>query len=227
MKLFKLNDYIYYTDHEQLRDRPRLGYIKGDKFSVAIDAGHSDNHLNEFYSLLKENELPLPSLTILTHWHWDHTFAMHAVNGLTLASEKTNNHLIDFIHQQNKENDFKFRKFDKSIENEYPIDKDIIVKPADITFQNKITIDLGITKLEVFECISPHTDDCTLIFLPKEKLLFVGDGVCGVPPTFKVDPIIGEQMIDVLNSIDFDISIGGHWDNKNKNELIELVREYI
>lgn len=225
MKLHKLNDYIYYTDYEEYRDRPRLGYIKGDKFSIAIDAGHSDNHLNEFYDLLKKNCLPLPSLTILTHWHWDHTFAMHSVNGLTLASEKTNKHLLDFISKQNKESDLEFRKLDPSILNEYPIDKEIIVKKADIVYKDKIIIDLGNTVLEVFECISPHSDDCTLIYLPKEKVIFIGDGVCGVFPTWVVDKELGEKMIEVLDKLDFDISIGGHWDNLNKQELIEFIRQ--
>lgn len=225
MRLYKLNEYIYYTDYEEFRDRPRLGYIKGDNFSVAIDAGHSDNHLNEFYDLLKENNLPLPKLTILTHWHWDHTFAMHAVNGLTIASEKTNKHLIDFINKQNKETDLKFRELDTSILNEYPINKDIIVKKADIIYNNKLTIDLGNTTFEVFECISPHSDDCTLIYLPKEKVIFIGDGVCGEFPTWIVDPVIGEKMIEILKNIDFNTSIGGHWDNLNKEELIEFIKQ--
>ena len=225
MRLYKLNEYIYYTDYEEFRDRPRLGYIKGDNFSVAIDAGHSDNHLNEFYDLLKENNLPLPKLTILTHWHWDHTFAMHAVNGLTIASEKTNKHLIDFINKQNKETDLKFRELDTSILNEYPINKDIIVKKADIIYNNKLTIDLGNTTFEVFECISPHSDDCTLIYLPKEKVIFIGDGVCGEFPTWIVDPVIGEKMIEILKNIDFNTSIGGHWDNLNKEDLIEFIKQ--
>ena len=59
MKLFKFNNYIYYTDYEDLRDRPRLAYIKGGRFSLTIDAGHFDNHLNEFYDLLKKNHLTI------------------------------------------------------------------------------------------------------------------------------------------------------------------------
>lgn len=225
MNLFKLNDYTYYTDYEELRDRPRLCYIKGDNFSVAIDAGHSDNHVNEFYSLLKQNNLALPKLTILTHWHWDHTFAMHAVNGLTLASEKTNKHLIDFINGQNETEDRKFRELDPSIANEYPLEKKIIVKTADIIYNGKITIDLGNTTLEVFESVSPHTDDCTLIYMPKEKIIFVGDGTCGVFPTWKSDPVKGEEMIKLLNKYDINISIGGHWENQNKKELLESIRQ--
>ena len=42
MELKKLTEHIWYMPYEEERDRPNLGYIKGDKWSLAIDAGHSD-----------------------------------------------------------------------------------------------------------------------------------------------------------------------------------------
>lgn len=225
MKLNKLNDYVFYSDYEDLRDRPALGYIKADKYSVAIDAGHSDDHLNEFYNLLNQHNLPLPTLTILTHWHWDHTFAMHAVNGLTLACEKTNNHLLDFIKNQNAKTDEEFRNLDPSIKLEYPTEKQIIVKPANIIYNSEITLDLNNTVLKVFESISPHSDDCTLIYMPQEKILFYGDAISGEFPTWKADSRKKEELINTINKLEINICVGGHWDNKNKQELIDTIRQ--
>ena len=96
MKLDRLSERIWVYPFEEERDRPNLSYIKGDRWSLAVDAGHSDAHITEFYSALEEAGLPLPQLTVLTHWHWDHTFAMHAAHGLCLANALTNRHLIDF-----------------------------------------------------------------------------------------------------------------------------------
>ena len=59
MELYKYSDRIYYSAYEEERDRPAIGYIRGDKFSVAVDAGHSEDHLNEFYEALKKEGLPL------------------------------------------------------------------------------------------------------------------------------------------------------------------------
>ena len=87
MELQKISERVWYMPSESERDRPNLGYVKGDNWSLAIDAGHSEAHVKEFYDLLKKEGLPLPSLTVLTHWHWDHTFGMHAVNGLCLSNE--------------------------------------------------------------------------------------------------------------------------------------------
>ena len=94
--LKRLTERIWYFPFEEKRDRPNLGYIRGDKWSMAIDAGHSQAHTRAFYQELKENDLPLPDITVLTHWHWDHTFGMHAVNGICIANEKTSQYLKDF-----------------------------------------------------------------------------------------------------------------------------------
>ena len=64
MELKKLSEHIWFMPYESERDRPNLGYVKGDNWSLAIDAGHSDNHVKEFYSLLEAEGLPLPSLTV-------------------------------------------------------------------------------------------------------------------------------------------------------------------
>ena len=134
MNLYKLSDKIYYSEYEQERDRPALGYIKGDRFSIAVDSGHSDEHVKEFYDLLNKEGLELPSLTIITHWHWDHSFAMHAISGLSIANRRTDRYLKDFISKQNEEYEKQFLSWDPSIALEYRDDKPIIVKQADIVY---------------------------------------------------------------------------------------------
>jgi len=220
MKLNKLSDRIYYSDYEEERDRPALGYIKGDKFSVVIDAGHSKEHLDEFYQSLKDHNLTLPDFTIITHWHWDHSFAMHAVNGKTITSCKTNNLLTHFIESRTKENDERFIHLDPTIEKEYANNKPLIVCKADIIFENKIEIDAGGLSIKIFEVPSPHTDDCCLIYIQEEKTLFIGDATSGPFPTWIVDPIKAEPLINILKDIDFKYCIGGHWPIENKEETI-------
>ena len=89
--LKKVTDRIYYLPGEDFtgRDRPFLYYIRGDKLSLAVDAGNSPDHVELFYSQLKAAGLPLPDITLLTHWHWDHTFGLGAVKGLTAATKAT------------------------------------------------------------------------------------------------------------------------------------------
>ena len=119
MKPDRLTQRIWVYPYEEERDRPNLIYIRGDRFSLAVDAGHSAEHVREFYRSLEEAGLPLPSLTVLTHWHWDHTFGMHAVRGLCLACERTNRYLADFRARLEREGPAFCLAMHESIRREY------------------------------------------------------------------------------------------------------------
>ena len=93
MTLTRISDRVYYLPAEERTDRPVLGYIKGDRYSLAIDAGNSSEHVDKFYGELRSWSLRLPDFTIITHWHWDHTFGMQAVSGKTVAGHFTNHRL--------------------------------------------------------------------------------------------------------------------------------------
>ena len=47
---------------EEERDRPSLYYIRGDRRSLAVDAGSSPAHVAQFYAALEKRGLPLPEL---------------------------------------------------------------------------------------------------------------------------------------------------------------------
>ena len=85
------------------KDRPNLGYVRGEKMALAIDAGHSSSHVEDFYEALDREGLPLPDLTVITHWHWDHTYGMHAVHGRTIARPETNRHLLEIAERLEKD----------------------------------------------------------------------------------------------------------------------------
>ena len=127
MNLINVTERISYYPFERERDRPILGYIRGDKWSLAVDAGHSEAHTKKFYSALNESGLPLPELTVLTHWHWDHTFGMHSVNGLCIANCKTEQYLKLIREQIINEGSTRFLSLDESIRREYAGDKPVIV----------------------------------------------------------------------------------------------------
>ena len=93
MELKKLTDKIYYYPHQPALDRPMLAYLKGGKFSLAIDAGYSEAHVRDFYRQLSRYKLKNPDLTVITHWHYDHTLGMRHIHGLSAALERTNAHL--------------------------------------------------------------------------------------------------------------------------------------
>ena len=145
------------------KDRPNLGYVRGEKMALAIDAGHSSSHVEDFYDALDREGLPLPDLTVITHWHWDHTYGMHAVHGRTIARPETNRHLLEIAERLEKDPGYgkKFLKSDPCIIREYAGGVPLKVVPADEELQGDRTIDLGIpnrpTRKMPFSCLCPGT----------------------------------------------------------------------
>ncbi len=196
---------------EEERDRPNLGYVKGDNWSLAVDAGHSAAHVREFYELLEKENLPLPALTVLTHWHWDHTFGMHAVNGLCLANKRTNSYLAEWNDKIVKKGPNEFFALHESVRREYSPDMDVIVKKADMLFSGEITLDLGGCTVKVIEAEAPHTDDSTLVFVEQDKTLFLGDCTCDDFFTGIKREDLCRKLADTIKEINPEICLEGHW----------------
>ncbi len=220
MKLEQLTERIWYYPHEEERDRPNLGYIRGDRWSLAVDAGHSDVHTAEFYEALEEAGLPLPQLTVLTHWHWDHSFGLHAIHGLSLANAVTNRYLREFRDKVEKNGPEEFLALDESIRKEYAGNKPVMIIPADLEFTGEMTLDAGNCPIRVFQAASPHTDDTTLIEVPGEKVLFIGDSNSGAFATWKKDPALARELAATLAAANAETFLEGHWVPDSKEGTI-------
>lgn len=217
MELINIRENIWISSFDEEKDRPTLGLIIGNKINLAIDAGHSKEHVQEFYDLLKRNNLPLPDLTILTHYHWDHSFGIHAINGISICEERTNKEIINLIN--NREYIDNLLKTDKYVALEYQ-NQEVIIKECDIVYKDNIDINLGNTIVRAFHTISSHSEDSQLIYLPKEKILFFGDSKSGKYPDWIIDKDKRSKYIETIKSIDFEIGIGSHWLPYKKEDLI-------
>lgn len=91
--LHRAAERIWLLPPEEERDRPVLGYVHGDRWSLQIDAGASPAHLALFHRALAEQGLPAPALVVLTHWHWDHSFGLAGLTCPSLAGECTQREL--------------------------------------------------------------------------------------------------------------------------------------
>lgn len=221
MELTKVTDRVWFYPFEKERDRPILGYIKGDNMSIAVDAGHSEAHTKEFYSALEAAELPLPKITILTHWHWDHTFGMHSVNGICIANSLTDSYLRQFKQKIDEKGVEVFLSLDECIRKEYEGNKPVIITFPDIVFTDELNIDAGNCPIRLFRSKAPHTDDSTLVFVEREKVLFLGDAASGTVPTWVKNPELCNQLADTIDALDVDVCLESHWTPETKQEMID------
>ncbi len=233
MGLQQLNDRFYYLPHDTSNDRPILGYVRGDNFSIAIDAGNSKKHVDLFYSELDKHHLPRPTVTLITHWHWDHTFGMHAIDGLSIACRKTNEILSkvqqwkwdEESRQQRLKTGEEIQFCDKFMRVEYEDASDINVCLSDIEFEERLSIDCGGIDVIAQKIDSPHEDDCVLISIPSLKILFVADSDCGdfyrLGGAYDKDKLA--KFIDMIESIDFEHYVLGHDILRDKEYALQFL----
>ncbi len=176
MGLNPLTNRIYFLEHDPEVDRPMLTYLKGDKFSLAIDAGYSSAHVQDFYRAIEAERFQKPDFTVITHWHYDHTFGMNAVHGISIAHEKTNGFLKD---QQEQAKDPGYieilKKEDVHFGKEYAGQDKLNIVLSDVSFSDALTLDLGGITARIFHTVSPHSEDTVCVYVPEEKVLFLGD----------------------------------------------------
>lgn len=227
MELKQLTKHIYYTTHEERRDRPCLGYIKDSRYPLMLDCGNSPAHMAEYREELKKAGLPFPKFACITHSHWDHTFGMTALDCPVIASEKTNALLKNMSQWGWTEKEMKKRVengeesafSDCHIREEYKNLSEIRVKTAEFSFRDKLTLTLDMPVL-FFEIPSPHCDDCAVILA--EDVLFLGDAYCSVPKgdTWVYDKEKLKEHIAVLEKLSFSLCIKGHHPPQTKEELL-------
>lgn len=225
MGLEKLTDKIYYDPHQPEVDRPMLAYLKGSRISLAIDAGYSDNHVNDFYELLNQSGLKKPDFTAITHWHYDHTFGMHHIQGVSIACCRTNEFLR---REQQKAVDLhyieKLKMADPYLKKEYHNKQSLNIVLSDIEFRGEIIVNLGELTAKIFQTESPHSEDTVCIYVPEEKVLFLGDSTSedffngGYMDQRKLKNLI--MMIEDTNC---EFCVLSHSEPLKKGELLEYL----
>lgn len=222
MRLKKLTNRIFYLEYVLEVDRPMLAYIKGDKLSLAIDAGYSSSHVRDFYGAIESKHFKKPDFTVITHWHYDHTFGMHAISGISIAHDKTNEFLKD---QQERARDTSYievlKKEDVHFRKEYDGQTRLNIVLSDIAFSDKMTLDLGGITARIFHTVSPHSEDTVCIYVPEEKVLFLGDSTS---EDFFNDGYMDKDklhsLIQTIQSIDCDYCILSHCEPLSKDDLL-------
>jgi glyoxylase-like metal-dependent hydrolase (beta-lactamase superfamily II) len=216
-------------------DRPNLGYIRGDRYSLMVDAGNSGKHANLFLSQLEELNLPYPDYIAITHWHWDHTFGLHAINAKSIAGSLTNEQLAKVKTWSWDDQSMSIRlttgediEFcDKCIRVEYSNPQDIIINTADIIFDGKLRLDLGGITCELLQITNPHSVDSVAVYIPEERIIFLGDASGGdhYHNQGRYDKNKLLSFIDFIKEIDFDTCVEGHDSSISKHQLLEYMKE--
>lgn len=203
-KLQQLTERIYYLPHNPNTDRPILSAIRGDQQTLIIDAGNSSEHAKLFFSEIDQYKITNYHSVVLTHWHWDHSFGTHQMNLITIAHENTKKNLENILDydwsdealDKRVANGIENPFCSKMIKKEFEADRNITIISPHITFKDELVINLGGIRCIIKHVGGDHSDDSTLIFVEKEKVLFLGD--CLYPSIYTEQPQYTIENIRLL-----------------------------
>ncbi len=105
------------------------------------------------------------------------------------------------------------------------IDSYFVRKPR-FTYTSKMSIYLG---RDVFELIHvrSHTEDETLVYMPRKKVLFTGDTVCtnAIPSLYESYPLDWLEALKLIETLDFEVLVPGHGKVGNRDSLRQFQNE--
>lgn len=181
-QLQQISNRIWYLPPYQETDRPVLGAIVGDEKTVLIDAGNSSNHAMLFLSQLEERHIKADWL-VLTHWHWDHVFGMREMQ-MPIISHAMTYQQIKQLQQLSWEDSALDQRVEAGIEisfcadaikKELSNDRIILLRDPDIEFEGRMKLHLGGLTCVMEHVGGDHSSDSIIVYIPEEKVLFLGD----------------------------------------------------
>ncbi|MEK3981457.1 MBL fold metallo-hydrolase [Psychrobacillus sp. FSL K6-2836] len=227
--LNKLSDTIYYLSNQDDRERPTIGLVCGDRYSLIIDSGNSPQHAKDFLLEIEKLNVPPVKYVVITHAHWDHFLGMNEFDAIVIVNSQTNEMLKEW--ESFSFDDSSLQKYVTSnqmsamcmkiIQTDMP-NRDIFkLKSTDVIFEKTLTIDLG-NKVCILESIkSTHTDDSTIIYIPDEKVAFLGDCAYGTTTNslFHYKQSLLLPMIADIQKYDTEMFLLGHESICDSNEM--------
>ena len=233
MSIIKLTDSVYYLPFDPEFDRPSLGYIIGANYGLVVDSGNSPAHYMEFCKQLQSAGFKEPDFCAITHWHWDHTFGMTAINKPIIAHTLTNQKLNEMKLWQWSEAALDERVRDNieiefcalHMRKEYSDLSEIKVKLADICFDGSYTVELGNKEVQLIHVEASHCDDAVVVYIPDEKIVFLGDIYSeDYYNNMEVYPQKNKALLDFLCGLDFELGLHSHVIPQTKAEILEILQ---
>ncbi len=232
-----LTNKVYYMPHYSETDRPTLGLVCGKNFSLIVDAGNSPAHALEFIRSVEKMDVAEPKFVVITHWHWDHVFGIETMGFMTISHEDTKKK-IEYMKSLKWDDDSLDERVVTGeeiafcrdmIKRELPTRSNLKLKAPDITFQQKMEIDLGEITCIVEHVGGEHAEDSSIIYIPEEKVMFLGDCIYQdfYSGEWSYDLAKLNLLLDKIKKYDANYYVTGHQAPKTKEEMWNFLYEIV
>ena len=220
-----LGKHTAYIPENKERNEPNIGIVIGSEASLLVDAGSSIAHFERIEETLEAHELACPRQIVLTHYHWDHCFAatyyesvLYAQNLTAAKLEHMHTWRLDDAHLlQLRQNGDVSNWSEQMIQKYVPGREHLRVKQADIVFNDGLTFALGSVQAQAIHVGGSHTNDSTLVYVPEDKVLFLGDSLYSSRGAYKREHL--QPLLAKIQSLDVEKALLSHREPFNRQEF--------
>ena len=201
VELRRLSPRVWYLPADEVTDRPNLAVIVGQRASLAVDAGNSPAHARELLNAVAGGGIASLRYAAITHWHWDHVFGLATLDVPGIAHAETRRRVLEQASLDWSDEALDQRVTAGSeaafcrdmIRAELPDRSELVIRAPDITFDERVEVDLGGLTAVIEHVGGNHGPDCSIVYVPEERVLLLGDclgaDIYGGPPAYTRDKL--------------------------------------
>ena len=215
--------WLFPPDPDPAVVRPGVGVIVADGGCVLVDAGHSPTVARQVAAAITAAGLPPARRLVYTHHHWDHVWGAcawpdveivgHRLGARLLADEADRPWSDAYLREQVAANvrlGPSFRARSRAVRDW----TGFTVVPPQTEFDHALTLPEGV---EVHHVGGRHAPDSTVVVVPDDGVLFIGDAI--YPPPYHLrqagdgyDLAVAHRLLDRTQFGDIAWFIAAHDD---------------
>ncbi|MEL6526625.1 MAG: MBL fold metallo-hydrolase [Chloroflexota bacterium] len=228
------NIFIYPRDETPNIIQPNIGVLRRNHETILIDAGNSPRHARQIISVVNAHGLPPITGIILTHHHWDHSFAATSFDVTQLiahrkCAEKLNEvakrdwsvELLQAEIADNPKREISNNAMIDAIPNWHHLQ---IARPT-MTFASTLTLHHDTMPIELWHVGGRHAEDSIVVHLPEQNVMFVGDSYYPEPYHMRAegDEDLDLEMLDSFLEVGCDMYIDGHGAPRDRDAFTQMI----
>ena len=211
--------------------RSNISFIRGSKYNLLVDSGQNEDHVSILFDLIGKVKI---DYSVLTHFHQDHTLGLAYLDCVGIGHKNIIKNLLVYKGLDHSDEGIQKQINERKIPNgmydwyrrEYPDRSKLQVILPSITYDKHMSIDLGNLTIELEHIACDHTNDTTIVYIPSDEALFLGD--CLSPDSNqKIHIPVFRSILNYLLSFDSKIMVEGHGpplgNGKGNNYLNDLM----
>ncbi|ROQ98865.1 cyclase [Streptomyces sp. 2132.2] len=177
------------------------GFVSDGGRTLLIDTAATERRALALREAIAGAGVPLPRTVVNTHHHGDHTYgnAVFAPEALILGHDNARTEQIAAGHQ---------------LELIWPATDfgSVEITAPDLTYNDRTTLHLGGTEVRVIHPGVAHTTGDSIVYLPRQGIVFTGDLVFAEgTPFLAMGSLAGSlRALELLRSLDAETVVPGH-----------------